>query len=76
MPNIKLYTPMSPELSAGLVCFDVKGVAPDTVVKNMHDKGIIMSSTPYANSYARFAPSLINNENEMEHALAQITAIA
>ena len=75
MPTVKLYTPKSPELSAGLVCFDVNGIKPETVVQSMHDKGIIMSSTPYRQSYARFAPSLINNENEIDRALAEIQAM-
>jgi selenocysteine lyase/cysteine desulfurase len=54
----------------------VEGMRPDDVVKRMHDKGIIMSSTPYRKSYARFAPSLLNNEQEIELALAQIRAFA
>ena len=74
--GVKLYTPMSPELSAGLVCFDVDGVKQEAVVKRMHDKGIIMSSTPYRQSYARFAPSLINNESEIDRALAEIQAMS
>jgi selenocysteine lyase/cysteine desulfurase len=76
MPHVKLYTPDSNELSSGLVCFDVEGMKPNAVVKTMHDKGIIMSSTPYRISYARFAPSLLNNEQEIELALAQISALA
>jgi selenocysteine lyase/cysteine desulfurase len=76
MPHVKLYTPMSSELSAGLVCFDVDGIGPKEVVKRMHDKGVIMSSTPYRESYPRFAPSLINNENEIDRALAEIAAMA
>jgi selenocysteine lyase/cysteine desulfurase len=76
MSHVKLYTPDSSELSSGLVCFDVEGMRPDDVVKRMHDKGIIMSSTPYRKSYARFAPSLLNNEQEIELALAQIRAFA
>ena len=76
MPHIKLYTPMSSELSSGLVCFDVEGMHPDEVVKRMHAKGIIMSSTPYPVSYARFATSLLNNEDEIERALAEIRAMA
>jgi selenocysteine lyase/cysteine desulfurase len=76
MSHVKLYTPMSSELSSGLVCFDVDGVGPDEVVKRMHDKGIIMSSTPYRDSYPRFAPSLINNENEIDRALAEIAAMS
>jgi hypothetical protein len=42
----------------------------------MHDKGIIMSSTPYRQSHPRFAPSLLNNENEIDIALSEINAMA
>lgn len=49
-----------------LVCFEVEGMKPEAVVKTMHDRGIIMSST----SYARFAPFLPNNEHEIDLALA------
>jgi selenocysteine lyase/cysteine desulfurase len=76
MSHVRLYTPSSPELSSGLVCFDVKGMDPDEVVLRMHAKGIIMSSTPYRESYARFAPSLLNNEREIDKALAEIRAMA
>jgi selenocysteine lyase/cysteine desulfurase len=76
MSHVKLYTPASNELSSGLVCFDVNGMKPETVVKTMHNKGIIMSNTPYRVSYARFAPSLLNNEQEIELALAEIQALA
>ena len=76
MSHVRLYTPMSSELSSGLVCFDVAGVKAEDVVKRMHAKGIIMSSTPYRETYARFAPSLINNEQEIDQALAEIRAMA
>ncbi len=76
MSHVKLYTPMSTELSSGLVCFDVRGRAPEAVVKQMHDQGVIMSNTPYRQSYARFAPSLLNNEAEIDQALAGIAAMA
>jgi selenocysteine lyase/cysteine desulfurase len=66
---------MAAEYSSGLVCFDVAGVKPDEVVKRMHDKGIVMSSTPYRESYSRFAPSLLNNEAEIDQALAEIRAM-
>lgn len=76
MPHVRLYTPASTELSSGLVCFDVDGLKPNEVVKRLHDKGIIMSSTPYHQSYARFAPSLLNDEEEIDRALAEIRALA
>ena len=75
MSHVTVHTPMSSELSSGLVCFDVDGVPPTSVVKRMHDKGIIMSNTPYRQSHARFAPSLLNNETEIERALAEIQAM-
>ena len=76
MSHVRLYTPLSAALSSGLVCFDVAGIAPEQVVKRMHGKGIIMSNTPYRQTYARFAPSLINNEEEIDRALAEIHAMA
>jgi selenocysteine lyase/cysteine desulfurase len=76
MPHVRLHTPMSPTLSSGLVCFDVEGMAPDEVVRRLHTRGIIMSATPYRQSHARFAPSLVNDESEIEQALAEIRALA
>ncbi|MEO3877975.1 aminotransferase class V-fold PLP-dependent enzyme [Rheinheimera fenheensis] len=73
--GVKLYTPMSPELSSGLVCFDYKQMAAEDVVKAMHKKGVIMSATPYRKSYARFAPSLINNEQEIDRSLAALISV-
>jgi selenocysteine lyase/cysteine desulfurase len=76
MPHVTLYTPPGNALSSGLTCFDVKGMKAASVVEKMHQKGIIMSNTPYRVSYARFAPSLLNTEQEIELALAQIQAMA
>ncbi len=74
--GVKLYTPMSPELSSGLVCFDVDGVPQVEVVERLHKQGIIASNTPYRQSYARFAPSLINNPGEIDRAVAAVAALA
>ena len=76
MAHVTLHTPMSSALSSGLVCFDVDGRKPDAVVQALHAKGIIMSSTPYRQSHARFAPSLLNTEQEIDRALAEIRALA
>jgi selenocysteine lyase/cysteine desulfurase len=54
--HVSVYTPASSSLSSGLSGFDVKGMKAATVVDKMYKKGIIMSSTPYRLSYARFAP--------------------
>jgi selenocysteine lyase/cysteine desulfurase len=76
MSHVTLHTPMATELSSGLVCFDVAGMEPRAVVERLHEKGIIMSATPYRVSHARFAPSLLNNEEEIDRALKEIRALS
>jgi isopenicillin-N epimerase len=76
MANVRLYTPMDDSLSAGLVCFDVAGLNPRTVVQRLRARGIIATVTPYATSYARVAPGLLNSSDEVETALREIRALA
>jgi isopenicillin-N epimerase len=72
MPNVKLYTPMSDELSAGIVCFDVRGLRADQVVEELRKKKIVASVTPYKTWYARLAPSLLTSPAEVETTLAAV----
>ncbi|MDH4153099.1 MAG: aminotransferase class V-fold PLP-dependent enzyme [Nitrospira sp.] len=72
MPHVTLHTPMSQDLSAGIVCFDVAGVAPRAVVEKLRQRGIVGSVTPYATKYVRLAPSLINSPTEIEKTLGEI----
>lgn len=67
MPHVKLYTPRTSELSSGIVCFDVDGVAPGEVVRRLlASDGIIASTTPYARPYARVAFGIVNGEQDVE----------
>ena len=74
--GVHLYTPQSSELSSGLVCFDVDGVQPMDVVRYMYGQGVVMTTTPYHQSYARFATSLLNTEQELEHTIAALERLA
>jgi len=65
LSHVQLHTPLSPELSAGINCFEVNGLTAEEVVKRLHDKGIIGSSSPYRISYARLTPCIINTEDEV-----------
>ena len=76
MPHVTLHTPLSPELSAGIICFEVKGYEPEQVVEHFLEHNIIASQSPYRVSYARLAPSLINNEDEVEQAMRVLRATA
>ncbi|MEO5717127.1 MAG: aminotransferase class V-fold PLP-dependent enzyme [Chthoniobacterales bacterium] len=76
MSHVEVHTPRDPELSAGLICFDVKGMKPAAVVEKLLEKRVIASESPYAASHARLSPSLLNNEKEVEQALGYIRAMA
>ncbi len=75
MPNIKLYTPMTDELSAGIVCFDVNGVRADSVVEQLRKKKIVASVTPYKTLYTRLAPGLLTSAAEVETTLAAVREV-
>ena len=76
MRHVKLYTPCASTLSAGLICFDVNGMQPKTVVKRLLQHRIVASTTPYGTSYARLAPSLVNTPKEVDATLRAIRAMA
>lgn len=75
-PKVKLHTPMSGELSAGLVVFEVAGLEPGEVVRRLLDKGVIASTSPYAVTYARLAPSLVNTPEEVERAVRAVREVS
>jgi isopenicillin-N epimerase len=75
MPKVKLYTPRGSKLSAGLVCFDVDGITPGTVVERLLAKKVIASVAPYSTRYARIAPSLLNTPEEIETTLGYIRSM-
>lgn len=75
MPHVTLHTPMSQELSAGIVCFEVAGLSPRQVAERLRQRGVVGSVTPYATQYARLAPGLLNSAEEIDQTLAIIRAL-
>lgn len=76
MRRVKLHTPRGSELSSGLIAFEIEGMKSTDVVKRLHSANIIASTAPYREGYARLAPSLLNNEEEIETTLRQIRELA
>ena len=76
LPKIKMHTPRAAALSAGLVAFEIEGVSPTDIVKQLLARRIIASTSPYAVSYARLAPSLVNTPDEVDAALRAVRALA
>jgi isopenicillin-N epimerase len=73
--KVKLLTPRDPALSAGIICFEVQGQTPDETVRRLLEHKVIASASPYKISHARLAPSLVNDEGEVEAALKAVRAI-
>ncbi len=74
--RVRLHTPKASDLSAGLVCFEVEGLAPEAVVAKLLEKRVIASASPYMPSYARLAGSLLNTPEEVDIAVRAVGALA
>ena len=74
-PRVKLWTPRSIELSAGLVGFDVEGLTTKEVVKGLQAKRILGSGSPYPRSVARLAAGIMNTPEEIDAALAAVASL-
>jgi isopenicillin-N epimerase len=72
MSQVTLHTPVSQDLSAGIVCFEVAGMTPRQIVEKLRQRKIVGSVTPYATQYARLAPSLFNSQQEIDVTLGEI----
>ena len=76
LPKVRMHTPRAAALSAGLVAFEIDGVGPNDIVKQLLARRIVASTSPYAVSYARLAPSLVNTPAEVDEALRAVRALA
>lgn len=75
MGHVTLKTPRSPELSAGIVSFDVNGANPWDVVEHLQSKRILASVAPYRTPHVRLTPSIRNSPAEIDKALGVIREI-
>jgi selenocysteine lyase/cysteine desulfurase len=73
--SVRLRTPSSGALSAGLVCFEVAGLDPDAVVQRLAARRIVASVTPYAERYVRFGPGIVNTPAEVDAAVRAVAAL-
>jgi selenocysteine lyase/cysteine desulfurase len=75
MDHVTLYTPVAESLSAGIVCFDVRGLHATQVVTRLEQQRIIATITPYATLYARLSPSLLTSPEEVNATIATVAAL-
>ena len=72
IPKVKVHTPRDPALSAGIVCFEVDGQAPEAVVKSLLARRVVASTSPYAKRYARLSAGIFNTPAEVDQAVAAL----
>ncbi len=75
IPGVTLHTPRDPNLSAGISCFEVRGMAVGEVVARLAAKKIRTTTSPYKVSYARVAAGIMNRPDEVELVLREIRAL-
>ncbi|MDU0290390.1 aminotransferase class V-fold PLP-dependent enzyme [Saccharothrix longispora] len=76
MEHVTLHTPLDPGLSAGIVCFDVRGYEPMDVVRIFRDNGVVASATPYAVSHVRLSAGIVNFPEDVHRALDVVRSLA
>jgi isopenicillin-N epimerase len=75
-PGVTLHTPRDPALSAGISCFEVRGLTPGQVVARLAEKKIRTTTSPYKVSYARVSAGIMNRPEEIEQVLREIRTLA
>lgn len=76
IPGVTLLTPMSDELSAGIVVFQLAGKTAEEVERALHAQNVIASITPANPPAPRLTPGLYNTPEEIERTLAAVRAVA
>lgn len=76
MRGVTLQTPRRPELSAGIVSFDVEGMSADAAAARLLEYRVVASVAPYATRHVRLTPSIYNTPGDIERALDAVRAVA
>jgi selenocysteine lyase/cysteine desulfurase len=76
IPAVRLVTPRSPDLSAGIVCLDVGDLRAGDAAAALRRQGILASVTPYADPHLRLGPSIVTLEQDVDAAVRAIHALA
>jgi isopenicillin-N epimerase len=76
--RVTVHTPLSSEVSAGIVCFEVDGLTPEEVVGRLRRRKVIASVTPrsYEMHLARLAPSLLTSPADVDASVRAVREIA
>lgn len=76
IPGVRVVTPMDPNLSAGIVSFDVHGKSAEGAVQALRGQRVIASAAPYAVQHVRLTPSIRNTVEDVDYAINAVRTIA
>jgi selenocysteine lyase/cysteine desulfurase len=78
IPRVRVMTPASDELAAGINCFLIDGRTPPQVVQALRQRNVVASVTPgfYKPPYARLSAGLLTLEEDVDAALAAVRGVA
>ena len=70
--GVDLVTPVDPSLSAGIVCVDIPGGDPFSLIAPLREAGIVATITPYDVPYLRFGPSIATTPDDVDALVATL----
>lgn len=73
--HVRLATPSSPVLSAGLVCCSVTGMEPLEAVDRLRAQKVVASGTPYNPSLLRFGTSIVTTPEQVDLAVKAVAGL-
>lgn len=74
--GVRLQTPRDPELSGGIVCFEIDGIDSEEVVARLWERRVVASRSPYVSHFVRFSPTIVNSDADIERAVREVHRIA
>jgi len=75
LSNVQLVTPLDPEISCGITCFEVAGLGPEAVTRRLREKKISTSASPYKIYYPRISAGIMNLPEDLELALQALRGL-
>jgi selenocysteine lyase/cysteine desulfurase len=76
IPGVRVVTPMSAELSSGIVCVEFERRNPFAAVEALDRQQVSASVTPYREPYVRLGPSIVTTPGDVDAAIAAIAEIS
>ncbi|MGB3438683.1 MAG: aminotransferase class V-fold PLP-dependent enzyme [Actinophytocola sp.] len=73
--GVRVRTPDNAELTSGMVCFDVPGVDPASVVELLEAENVVAGQTPYRSSAVRFAPGVLNTFADIDRGVDALARV-